>query len=74
MEKTAQGQSDFHPVDPARARSRYASAEDVDGQRDDDAVVTRERFHGLAEVTRLDPHHVLRIHAVGMRWPVAVAR
>lgn len=73
-QETPQREPHLYSVDRRLRAFGYAGAQDVDRQRDHDALVSRELLHGSVEVVRLEAHDVLWIHAFGMRWSILVAR
>lgn len=73
-QETTQREPHLDDVHPCLARPRHRGAQDVDGKRDDHALMTRQLSHRSTEVARLDAHHVFGIDPRRVRRPVAVAR
>ncbi len=71
-DQAAQREPHLDCVDLALARPRGGPAQDVERQVYDDPLMAR---HGQSmKVAGLDPHHLFGVLAIGVRWPVAVAR
>ncbi len=73
-QQAAQCQPNLNPIDTRIRAASDTAAQDMDRERDHDALMPWQLLHGSVEIARFDPHGVLGIHAVGVRRPVATAR
>jgi hypothetical protein len=73
-QQAAQGEPYLDDIDARASRARHRRTQDVDREPDDHTLMARQVGHGSTEVARLDPHDLLRVHARGVRRPIAVTR
>jgi hypothetical protein len=72
-QQAAQRQPDLDDVDPRVRASGDTATQDVNRQRDDHALMTCKLLHRSAKIVRFEPYDILRVLAVGVWWPIAVA-
>lgn len=73
-EQAPKRETHFDAIDPAICGSGNRGSQDVNRKTDDDAVMLWKRAHRSAEIVRLEPHGLLRIHRFGVGRPTGIAR